>query len=152
MSLIIYVYFHFSGPPQIRSLNKYNYTILLAWEKMVPSEECLDRFRVIVKDQKKGNTLFTSNFTESHKHEMHINLAHLERILDDEFKEDFGTPHHTVTLQVEAINWFHGNKYGIFDVSQIRELDLATNDVNSIQSVTWKIIVLFTLLINQLME
>ena len=81
---------------------------------------------------------------------MHINLAHLERILDDEFKD--GTKHHTVTLQVEAINWFHGNKYGIFDVSQIRELDLATNDVTSIQSVTWKIIVLFTLLINQLME
>ena len=119
---------------------------------MVPSEECLDRFRVVVKDQQKGNTLFTSNFTESHKHEMHINLAHLERILDDEFKD--GTKHHTVTLQVEAINWFHGNKYGIFDVSQIRELDLATNDVTSIHRVRHclEIIILFALLINQLME
>ena len=119
---------------------------------MVPSEECLDRFRVIVKDQQKGKTLFTSNFTQSRQHEMRINLADLERILDEEYKGDLSTkPLRRVTLQVEALNWFHGNKHGIFDVSQIRELDLATNDVTSMQSVPLKIIVLFALLINQLM-
>ena len=122
---------------------------------MVPSEECLDRFRVIVKDQQKGKTLFTSNFTDAHQHELHINLADLERILDEEFKDDLaGTPSRGVTLQVEAINWFHGNERGIFDVSHIRQFELVTNDTTSIHSVRHylEIIILFALLINQLME